>query len=53
MKARHFALLLTPFALAAAWVAQAHNAICSCYENGDETVTCEGPSGDQTPCMNP
>jgi len=23
-------------------VANAHNAICDCYDNGDDTVTCEG-----------
>jgi hypothetical protein len=26
----------------AAGVADAHNAICSCFDNGDDTITCEG-----------
>lgn len=31
-----------------AWVAtaSAHNAICDCYDNGDETITCEGGFSD-------
>ncbi|MGC4030054.1 MAG: hypothetical protein QM696_14420 [Steroidobacteraceae bacterium] len=29
-----------------AGVAWAHNAICDCYENGDNTVTCEGGFSD-------
>jgi hypothetical protein len=32
--------------LAAAATAQAHNAICDCYDNGDDTVTCEGGFSD-------
>jgi len=26
--------------------AYAHNAICDCYDNGDETITCEGGFSD-------
>ena len=26
--------------------AEAHNAICECYDNGDETITCEGGFSD-------
>jgi hypothetical protein len=34
--------------LVAAWAtsADAHNAICECYDNGDETITCEGGFSD-------
>jgi hypothetical protein len=38
---RHLVWLAAPLALLAA-LAYAHNAICDCYDNGDETVTCEG-----------
>jgi hypothetical protein len=40
------AWLLLPLALAAAAVAHAHNAICSCFENDDGTITCEGGFSD-------
>ena len=30
----------------AAAVADAHNAICTCFENGDGTITCEGGFSD-------
>jgi len=33
-------------ALAVALVAQAHNAICSCFDNDDGTITCEGGFSD-------
>jgi hypothetical protein len=29
-----------------AGVAYAHNAICDCYDNGDDTITCEGGFSD-------
>jgi hypothetical protein len=34
--------------LTAAWAtsAEAHNAICECFDNGDETITCEGGFSD-------
>jgi hypothetical protein len=39
---------LTGAALLAAWGAPAfaHNAICDCYDNGDDTITCEGGFSD-------
>lgn len=45
MTRRHLAWLLPPFALLAA-AAYAHNAICDCYDNGDDTITCEGGFSD-------
>jgi hypothetical protein len=38
-------MLLPPLALAAA-IAYSHNAICSCFENEDATITCEGGFSD-------
>ena len=35
---------LSLFALATA--AYAHNAICDCFDNGDDTITCEGGFSD-------
>jgi hypothetical protein len=32
--------------LACAATAWAHNAICDCYDNGDDTITCEGGFSD-------
>jgi hypothetical protein len=32
--------------LACAASAAAHNAICDCFDNGDETITCEGGFSD-------
>ena len=29
-----------------ATVADAHNAICDCFDNGDDTITCEGGFSD-------
>jgi hypothetical protein len=46
MKKRTLALLSIPPALLAATVLFAHNAICSCYDNGDDTITCEGGFSD-------
>jgi uncharacterized Rossmann fold enzyme len=33
---------LVSFLAGLSFVAHAHNAICDCYDNGDDTVTCEG-----------
>lgn len=46
MNRRTLALALLPLALTAAAVAYAHNAICSCFDNGDDTITCEGGFSD-------
>jgi hypothetical protein len=46
MKRSTQVLTLAPLALAAAAVAWSHNAICSCFENGDSTITCEGGFSD-------
>jgi hypothetical protein len=43
---RTLTLALVPVALAFAAVAQAHNAICSCFENDDRSITCEGGFSD-------
>lgn len=32
--------------LVASGIADAHNAICSCFDNGDDTITCEGGFSD-------
>jgi hypothetical protein len=32
--------------LAVAAAAYAHNAICDCFDNGDDTITCEGGFSD-------
>ena len=32
--------------LALATAASAHNAICDCFDNGDDTITCEGGFSD-------
>lgn len=32
--------------LATAVVAQAHTPLCSCFDNGDDTITCEGGFSD-------
>jgi len=45
MTRRHLAWLPLPLALLAA-AAYAHNAICDCYDNGDDTITCEGGFSD-------
>src|SRR5690349_4830430 len=46
MKKQTVALLIAPLALAAAAVAYAHNAICSCFENDNGSITCEGGFSD-------
>jgi hypothetical protein len=33
-------------AISAGGAAHAHNAICSCFDNGDDTITCEGGFSD-------
>ena len=35
-----------PLLALAATAAYAHNAICDCFDNGDETITCEGGFSD-------
>ena len=45
-------MTVKPFALAAALLfmtiaaAQAHTPLCSCFDNGDNTITCEGGFSD-------
>jgi hypothetical protein len=46
MKHRLLVLVSAPLALWAAFAVQAHNAICSCFENKDKTITCEGGFSD-------
>jgi hypothetical protein len=46
MMTRTLTLTLLPAMLAIATVAQAHNAICSCFENDDRSITCEGGFSD-------
>lgn len=43
MKVRLFFFLFFCFAAAPAW---AHTPLCSCFDNGDGTVTCEGGFSD-------
>lgn len=45
MNFRRLVWLVPPVALLAA-VAYAHNAICDCFDNGDNTITCEGGFSD-------
>jgi hypothetical protein len=45
MNKRRLALGAIPI-LALAMAAQAHNAICDCFDNGDDTITCEGGFSD-------
>lgn len=44
-RAIHSALLAVACATGAMLV-HAHNAICSCFDNGDDTITCEGGFSD-------
>jgi hypothetical protein len=37
---------MVPAALAMAVIAHGHNAICSCFENDDGSITCEGGFSD-------
>jgi len=47
MSLRTLTTLALPLALALlATVVYAHNAICDCFDNGDETITCEGGFSD-------
>jgi hypothetical protein len=46
MNRRILAWSLPPLALCIAAVAWSHNAICSCFENDNGTVTCEGGFSD-------
>jgi hypothetical protein len=46
MTHRNSAWLLAPVLVAWAAMAHAHNAICSCFDNGDDTITCEGGFSD-------
>jgi hypothetical protein len=46
MSRRIIAWSLPPVALCIAAVAWSHNAICSCFENDNATVTCEGGFSD-------
>ena len=46
MNRRMLAWLLPPIALAVAVTAYAHNALCSCFENDNATITCEGGFSD-------
>ncbi|MEO8465055.1 MAG: hypothetical protein ABI640_06910 [Gammaproteobacteria bacterium] len=45
MNLRRMVWLVPPVALLGA-VAYAHNAICDCFDNGDNTITCEGGFSD-------
>jgi hypothetical protein len=38
--------LLLPASLVLGMLAQAHNAVCSCFDNDDGTITCEGGFSD-------
>ena len=42
---RQFAFLLLPLA-AVVQLTYAHTPICDCYDNGDNTITCEGGFSD-------
>jgi hypothetical protein len=44
MNQRHLLASLALLALAA--TAYGHNAICDCFDNGDDTITCEGGFSD-------
>jgi hypothetical protein len=46
MSRKSLALMLVPIGLAMAAVAYGHNAICSCFENDDGSITCEGGFSD-------
>jgi hypothetical protein len=39
-------LASVPLLALAAAAANAHNAICDCFDNGDDTITCEGGFSD-------
>jgi hypothetical protein len=46
MKRRALTAILLPTVLGVAGIAHAHNAICSCFENDDRSITCEGGFSD-------
>ena len=46
MNRRTLGWVSLPLALSAAATVYAHNAICDCFDNGDETITCEGGFSD-------
>ena len=46
MNSPRLVLASLPVLTLAATAAYAHNAICDCYDNGDETITCEGGFSD-------
>jgi len=46
MKRRTLAGMLLPLSMTVAMVAHAHNPICSCFENEDSSITCEGGFSD-------
>lgn len=46
MRFAHTTWLAAPVLLAGAMAAHAHNAICSCFDNGDDSITCEGGFSD-------
>lgn len=46
MKRRALATILLPLSLGLAVIAHSHNAICSCFENDDRSITCEGGFSD-------
>lgn len=46
MRKKMFTVGLSVFALFLAGQALAHTPLCSCYDNGDGTITCEGGFSD-------
>ena len=46
MRKKMFIVGLLVFGLFLAGQALAHTPLCSCYDNGDETITCEGGFSD-------
>jgi hypothetical protein len=42
----HGRLLAAALLVAVGPLAYAHNAICDCFDNGDDTITCEGGFSD-------
>lgn len=47
---RRLSIALLPLS-GLALLAHGHNAICDCYDNGDDTVTCEGGFSDGGPAV--
>jgi hypothetical protein len=46
MNKARFVFASVPLLALAATAAYGHNAICDCFDNGDETITCEGGFSD-------